>query len=191
MKFNPNNEKHVANIKNRYALGDKERVIDVVQKHPMSILITIFFTIIGFAVILVGSGLLASYYFADNTKNVYVVVSFFAIIMGTIAALVIIIATFLFLNTKIIISSENLVQVLQKDLLHNKTSRLALTDIEDVTSEQHGLLATIFGYGSLMIETAGEQANFIFTFCPSPNRVAKQLIDAKEKILTGETIYTE
>jgi hypothetical protein len=103
--------------------------------------------------------------------------------------MIFVIATFLYWQTKIIITSENLIQVLQKDLLHSKTSRLALTDIEDVTAEQHGFLPTLFGYGSLAIETAGEQANFIFTFCPKPNLIAKELIDAKENLISGATIY--
>jgi len=35
----------------------------------------------------------------------------------------------------------------------------------------------------LKIETAGEQSNFNFTFCPSSGHVAKIILDAREKML--------
>jgi hypothetical protein len=48
-------------------------------------------------------------------------------------------------------------------------------------------LATIFGFGTLNIETAGELPNFVFTYCPNPNLIAKELIDAKIELLGRQT----
>ena len=56
-----------------------------------------------------------------------------------------------------------------------------------------------FNFGCVKIETAGEQANFIFNFCPNPNGVAKIILDAKDDFLiaTGqsglvwETVYDQ
>jgi hypothetical protein len=47
--------------------------------------------------------------------------------------------------------------------------------------EQRGILASILGYGTLMIQTAGERENFDFTFCPSPNTLADQIIEERQK----------
>jgi len=44
----------------------------------------------------------------------------------------------------------------------------------------------MMNYGTLKIETAGEQTNFSFTFCPNPNHCAKVILDAREKML-GQT----
>jgi hypothetical protein len=44
-------------------------------------------------------------------------------------------------------------------------------------------LSTILGYGNLSIETAGEQSNFNFTYCPRPGYYAKVILNAREKIL--------
>jgi len=50
-----------------------------------------------------------------------------------------------------------------------------------VTSEKNGLLATIFNYGTLHIETSGELRNFAFTYCPDPERYAREVLEARQK----------
>lgn len=189
MKFDQANEKQVTAYRQQYSLGEQERLLDIVYKHPMQLIIIFIYTLVGFGAVLASTGFLAAQFFGDDTASGYRIVNFVGIIAGMITGLILVIATFLFRQTKLLISNENLIQILQKDLLHNKTSRLALTDIEDITSEQHGFLSTLFGYGNLVIETAGEQVNFIFTFCPDPNRIAKELIDAKEVLVNSSAIY--
>ena len=58
-----------------------------------------------------------------------------------------------------------------------------MVNVEDVTSIQKGMFATMLGYGVLKIETAGEQANFEYTFCPRSNYYAKVILNAREKVL--------
>jgi hypothetical protein len=41
----------------------------------------------------------------------------------------------------------------------------------------------MFGFGELKIETAGEQSNFHFTYCPNPGYYAKVILNAREQIL--------
>jgi hypothetical protein len=39
----------------------------------------------------------------------------------------------------------------------------------------------LFNYGTLRVETAGEQSNFNFIYCPRPNAVAKLILEARER----------
>jgi uncharacterized membrane protein YdbT with pleckstrin-like domain len=188
-QFNLYNEEEVGRLKRMYSLGEREKVIAVTHKHPMYLVLMFMVTIFAYALVLLATYLLSPALFNNNTEAVYRTTSFVALFMAVLIGLVFVITTFLYWQTKLIISSENLIQVLQKDLLHTRISRLALTDIEDVTAEQHGLLGTLFDYGNLVIETAGEQANFVFSFCPSPNYIAKELIDAKEDLVSGVNLY--
>jgi uncharacterized membrane protein YdbT with pleckstrin-like domain len=188
-QFNLYNEEKVDRLKKMYSLGDREKVIDVIHKHPMYLVLMFTVTIFIYALVLLATYFLSPALLNNDAEAVYRTTSFVALFMAVLIGLVFVIATFLYWQNEIIISSENLIQVLQKDLLHSKTSRLALTDIEDVTAEQHGILATLFGYGNLVIETAGEQANFVFSFCPNPNHIAKELIDAKENLVSGVDLY--
>ena len=189
-QFNPYNERAVAKLKQDYALGEKEKVIDVVYRHSMQLVIIFITTIFTYIITLGAIYFLVLAYFENDKSQAYTVTSFAIFIITIFTSLILVIATYLFFQTKLIITSENLMLVVQKDLLHRKISRLALTDIEDVTAEQQGLLPTLFDYSKLVIETAGAQVYFSFNYCPRSSYVAKELIDAKEDIVEGKEVYT-
>lgn len=90
------------------------------------------------------------------------------------------IATYVYRQNKLIVTDQNLVQILQGGLFARKVSRLSVSNVEDVTADQHGFLPTIFNYGTLIVETAGEMKNFIFPYCPNPNIFADQILDARQ-----------
>jgi hypothetical protein len=46
------------------------------------------------------------------------------------------------------------------------------------------MFSLIFNYGTLKIETAGEQANFHFNMCPNPNYYAKLILEVREDLIT-------
>jgi uncharacterized membrane protein YdbT with pleckstrin-like domain len=74
-----------------------------------------------------------------------------------------------------------LVQIIQKSLFIRKISRLSFSNVEDVTAEQRGILASIFNYGTLLIQTAGTEDNFEFKYCPTPNKYADEIIEARQR----------
>lgn len=108
------------------------------------------------------------------------------VILGLFALifLILLVATFVYRQSKLVITNKHLTQILQQGLFGRKISQLSLSNVEDVTSEQHGMLAMIFNYGTLKVETAGEQANFHFNTCPHPNYYAKQILEARERLLS-------
>jgi hypothetical protein len=188
-KFNPNNHKGIQRLKRLYVIGEQERIIDVVQRH-LAYLGIMFAAIIALYVVIILAGYVLLPNIFDDRTTAYRIMALVAMVMAILMALVMVIANYLFLQTKIIITNENLIQVLQKDLLHSDSSRIALTDIEGVYSNQGGYLATVFGYGKLTVETKGEQ-DFVFNYCPRPRVIAKELIDAKEKLISGVEAYSQ
>jgi hypothetical protein len=48
---------------------------------------------------------------------------------------------------------------------------------------QDGIFPRIFNYGTVVIETAGEQNNYIFTYTPFPYQVSKDIVGAHERNL--------
>lgn len=90
------------------------------------------------------------------------------------------IATYIYRENKLIVTDQSLVQVLQKTLFNRKISRLSMSNVEDVNAEMKGIPATIFNYGTLVVQTAGEMENFIFPWCPNPNFYAHQILEARQ-----------
>lgn len=90
-----------------------------------------------------------------------------------------VLVTKIYLTNKIIITKDNVTHVTQIGLFHKKVSEISMANVEDVTAHRKGILATIFNYGRLHIETAGEQNNYDFLYCPNPSAYAKAIQDAR------------
>lgn len=116
--------------------------------------------------------------------------TFLAVLMlasSVLAALFLVIATKIYRGNQLILTDINVTQVLQTGLFSRKVSELTMENVEDVTADQNGIFPTIFNYGTLRVETAGEQNNFIFKYCPNPNAYAKALQDARASYYAKHT----
>jgi hypothetical protein len=76
-----------------------------------------------------------------------------------------------------VVTNLRVMNIDQRTLFHRRVSELALYNIQDVTSETKGPLATFLGYGTIVVETAGEQEHFVFPNLPRPEVTAKQMME--------------
>ena len=103
------------------------------------------------------------------------------IVLGSVLlVLVLFTVTYIYRQSKLLVTDRSLVQIMQKSLFNKKVSRLSMSNVEDVSEEQRGILASIFNYGTLMVQTAGTLENFIFTMCPNPSGLADRIIEARQ-----------
>jgi hypothetical protein len=79
----------------------------------------------------------------------------------------------------IVLTNRHLVDVSQRAFFARSVSTLALENIEDVTIDKKGFVATIFDFGDLKIQTAGELPNFEIKSVGDPERVQKVIMEAK------------
>ena len=70
-----------------------------------------------------------------------------------------------------IVTTERIVNIEQKGLFSRVISTLHLNQVQDVTSETHGFLATILSYGDVHIQTAGTTERFLFKKIDNPDDV--------------------
>jgi hypothetical protein len=61
-------------------------------------------------------------------------------------------------------------------------SELHIANIEDVTSDISGILGTVFNYGDVFVQTAGNTERFEFSDVPNPAIINKLLLDLYEHI---------
>lgn len=88
----------------------------------------------------------------------------------------------------IIVTDHNVYEVIQTGLYSRKVTQFELGFLQDVTVTQNGFLATSFNYGTVEIETAGEQGKLIFDWAPSPKRFAAHIMRYhKESTLDSPT----
>jgi uncharacterized membrane protein YdbT with pleckstrin-like domain len=84
-----------------------------------------------------------------------------------------------------IITNERLLDVEQRGFFNRVVSELDLKRIQDITSEVHGILPTMFGFGNIHIQTAAEEKKFELKSIPHPVTVRRKITElyraAKEK----------
>lgn len=100
------------------------------------------------------------------------------VVLGTIFATFV--GGYIYQHNVMLVTSDKIAQVLYKTIFDRKVSQLSITDIQDVTVIQSGIFPRIFNYGTITIETAGEQQNYTFTYAPQPYVRAKDIISAHE-----------
>ncbi len=79
-----------------------------------------------------------------------------------------------------ILTDKRILDIEQHGLFSRTVSELRLYRTQDVTSEVKGFWHTMFDYGTVFVQTAGEVERFKFDLVPHPNRVAKLILEWSE-----------
>lgn len=159
-----------------------ERIICSIKRHPIGIMpvyagaavALIILAILGFAL---GPSMLSNY----SHTQVYAIVSLFLLGAVALTGLFVSVAHTVYWGNRWIVTDDSVTQVLQNSLFDKKSSQLSMANLEDVTVEQDGFLPHMFDYGVIVAETAGEHSKFRFAYCPNPNQVAQDILEAREK----------
>jgi uncharacterized membrane protein YdbT with pleckstrin-like domain len=173
--------KHIALIE----IGSTEKILCTIKKHPIG-LVPVYLTggFISALTLLVGilGGTYAMRKFGLGTSMAYVFIGAFALV--SVATLFFTyVAGFIYNNNIIILTNEKIARIVYRSLIDRKITQLALGELEDVSVEQRGIYARIFGFGTLQIETAAEQGSFDFPLAPFPYECSKSIVEAHEDII--------
>lgn len=104
------------------------------------------------------------------------------VVVGTIfwylAAFGVIFSQFLhwFFNIYIV-TNRRIIDIDFVNLLYKEFSEAPISRIQDLSYQTKGILGTMFNYGNVLIQTAGEVPNFIFESVPKPSGVVDVISD--------------
>ena len=165
-----------------HVMSPGERVVCNIKRHPIglvgvyamtAILLVGLFAFIGYLPTLVPD--------LSTTDKTYAFVA--AVSFALLIVLFAWVATIVYSGNRWIVTSDSITQIQQTGLFRKQTSQLSLENLEDVTFEQNTIVQTIFNYGTLKAETAGEHSKFQFPFCPNPKKCAVDIIAAHEEFM--------
>jgi len=168
---------------------ENEQMIMDVRKHPFGLFLlefTGFFItlVVALVPILLAANIesigLAGGDAGDGFKSLLIV---FGLFMGLLALAGTFIAAVLYKNNVIYVTNEKLAQLRYLSLFKRTISQLSIGDVQDVSVKQNGLFAHWFNYGTLIVETSGEQQNYTFTYVPKPYMVSQAIVGAHEENL--------
>ena len=159
-----------------------ERVICEINRHPIGLVGVYAVTAIVLAVF-ISIAILTPYYasFLTGQQKMGIVLSAGLLIIITL--LFTYISVYIYKANRWVVTSDSVTQIAQTGLFNQATSQVSLANLEDVAVDQDGILETLFNYGNLIVESAGEHAKFVFAYCPDPHEYAKQIIAAHESYI--------
>ena len=79
-----------------------------------------------------------------------------------------------------IVTTKRVLNIEQTGLFARVVSELRLYRVQDVTSTVKGVVETLFDFGDVEIQTAGEKTRFLFEEIPHPNRISKSILELSE-----------
>lgn len=166
----------------------EEKLIGEIKKHPFGLFIiyfsgTFITAMLVIALIIVPISLQSSDFAGIGFASLQPVMAVVGLMLTLLSVIITMIAAYLYEHNVVLITNEKLTQMLYLSIFNRKISQLSIGDVQDVTVTQIGIFARMFNYGTLLVETAGEQANYNFTYTPRPYETAKLIVAAHEENL--------
>jgi hypothetical protein len=157
-----------------------ETIVTVVRRSLVGLVAAYLVAIVAVAAIFFLVITLSPDTFSTSGDNISPALSAIMVVTAILLVLVLFTVTHIYRQSRLLITDRSLVQIMQKTLFNRKVSRLSMSNVEDVNEEQRGIISSIFNYGTLTIQTAGTEDNFVFTLCPNPTRLADKIIEARQ-----------
>ena len=80
-----------------------------------------------------------------------------------------------------IITNDRFLNIEREGVFARTMSEVDLYRIQDTTSEIKGIIPSLFGYGSVYIQTAGRTKRFEMEQIPNPHKIRKLIMDLAEE----------
>jgi len=175
--------------------GENEKIYLTKRRHKIVLLVEvlplmlIFFIIFGLAIAII----FISPSFPDWLINFIPELSkiemrdfllfLFSLLFLILWVFIFVIITYYYLDCWIV-TNQRTIHAELKGFFSRTTSTVPHDRIQDVSIDVHGILPTIFKYGDLHIQTAGEFREFIFHQIPNPYETKDIILRMRDELLT-------
>ena len=173
-------------------LSEGEFVISAIRRHPIGLLS--IWGVVGFFVVLVFVGLpiLAATTGINETlglsANAIASLGMILLLLSVFFVLGGVIATIVYNGNRFYLTNESVTQHIQTGLFSRKEQTISLTNIEDASFRQHGVVQTLLNYGSLRLSTQGDETTYRFNYVSNPQRQVALLNNAVEAFKMGRPV---
>lgn len=156
-----------------------EKLVCIIHRHVIGLVFLYLGAAITILVLIAAFGfLIPDIVGAESMATAQSLLVLVMMVVLTLVAIGLVIATYVYRASKLIITNRTVTQIIQTSLFNRNVSELSMANVEDVSADKRGILQHLFDYGTLRIQTAGELENFMFAYCPRPNYFGRLVLDA-------------
>lgn len=159
-----------------------EKILHCLRRHPVTflkdllIIVALFFVPIVFFI--VADQTIASFLEIEITKLIVV-------LLGSVYYL----SVWLIFYTQFVdyyldnwvITNDRILNIEQHALFGRTMSEMDLYKVQDATSDIKGILPTLFNYGNVHIQTAGQKERFVFEQISDPHKIRDIILNLAEE----------
>ncbi|NTU69329.1 PH domain-containing protein [bacterium] len=172
-------------IKKLVSLDEGEEIRYIVHHHKITfvktafkilllpILMTVFTILFGFSFL---ESILNSSIFSLLTLIVF-------IIWGTYS----IYYWYIWYFDVLVLTNKKAIMVDQKSIFEKKLKTASLSRIQDITTDFKGIAENMFNYGTLLVQTAGEETGLKLIDIPHPQEIGRLILNLKDNETEEET----
>lgn len=173
-------------------LSESEFVISAVRRHPIGLVIPVGMTV--FLVALVAS-VMINYPIILPSMG-YNAPSYETVLMvgGLLVLLFLLggyIAVWIYINNKFFLTNESVIQEIQVSLFSKHEQTVSLSNIEDASYRQQGIVQSLFNYGSIRLSTEGDETTYRFHYVANPKQQIAILNNAVEAFKMGRPVVND
>lgn len=112
-------------------------------------------------------------------------------VMGGLFVLILLgglIATYVYESNRFYLTNESVIQEIQYSLFSKHEQTVNLSNIEDASYKQQGILQHLLDYGTIRLSTEGDETTYRFTYVGRPKRHIAVLNNAVEAFKSGRPV---
>jgi len=171
-------------------LSDHEYIISVVRRHPIGLALPVGITVFCIALIL---SLTLNYVPLAESFGIVSPPPYGAVLLsGLLLSFLFLVggyvAIWVYVNNRFFLTNESVIQEIQVSLFSKHEQTVSLTNIEDASYRQQGILQSLFNYGSIRLSTEGDETTYRFFYVANPKREIADLNNAVEAFKNGRPI---
>lgn len=166
------------------AQEENENIFKVIRRHWFTYLIFWFLATFMLIPLIIGLYYLWTNYESLNQSTFRVAV----MLMSSYSLFIVGLLIYGFIDYYLdvyIITDRRIVDIKQNGFFKRTISTLNLRQVQDVNAKVNGMFPTLFHYGNVLIQTAGERDNFEFLSIPHPYDISKLILDLHEQYLSS------
>ena len=110
-------------------------------------------------------------------------IAFLSLIMLIVTVLLTWGVVWVWRRNRIVVTNEHIVDIDQRGIFNKKVSTLSLVKIQDVTAKVRGPWQTLFQYGTVIIQTAGEKENFSMDYISYPYQTEQYILEVHRQFV--------
>lgn len=182
---------HGESLRRELNLSPNEILIREIHRHPIGVLQIYLTATLALLGLFFGTGLIVKLATSENeaARNALPVpagvIVALAIGLGLLAILIAWVAIKVYNGNRLYVTNESIIQRIQTSLFHTKEQQITLSNIEDVSYEQNGLLQHLLNFGTIRLSTEGEETTYYFRYASRPKEQAAYIVDAQEQFIAA------